>query len=270
MLIHKKKKKRDFPSYTHCIDLCNIYVYLDTSAAADGSDPSEDNEQLGLDPIADDQPAEDNDEEDEEELVEQPTAAEVVQAGVARGQLDETVPIDRCELDDTEERLIQQFAQDGCKCDFGPNQSPCCTTITVDHFRSVRCQMLELTHDELDLVVMGQVMAGCFSGETSSHRRQERGKTYTMFHHNGTRICQMTFLFLHTMGYGRFKAIKASYRTSGVVARVHGSKGKRKKTGLSLKQIQDIVQFIMNYAGVCRSVDRERERERQRHREIKR
>ena len=29
----------------------------------------------------------------------------------------------------------------------------------------------------LDLVVMGQVMAGCFSGETSSHRRQERGKT---------------------------------------------------------------------------------------------
>lgn len=32
--------------------------------------------------------------------------------------------------------------------------------------------MLELTHDELDLVVMGQVMAGCFSGEMSSHRRR--------------------------------------------------------------------------------------------------
>ena len=78
--------------------------------------------------------------------------------------------------------------------------------------------MLELTHDELDLVVIGQVMAGCFSGETSSHRGQERGKTYTMFHHNGIRICQKTFLFLHTMGYGCFKAIKASYRTSGVVA----------------------------------------------------
>ena len=45
--------------------------------------------------------------------MEQPTAAEIVQAVVARGQLDnETVPIDRSELDDTEERLIQQFAQD--------------------------------------------------------------------------------------------------------------------------------------------------------------
>ena len=134
---HGCLNKKDFPSYTHCIDLCTIYVDLYTSAAADSSDPSEDNEQMGLDPIADDPPAEDNNEEDEEEPVEKPTAAEVVQAGVAWGQLDETVPIDRRKLDDTEERVIQQFAQDGCKCDFGPNQSPCCTTITVDHFRSV-------------------------------------------------------------------------------------------------------------------------------------
>ena len=50
-----------------------------------------------------------------------------------------------------------------------------------------------------------------------------------------------------------FKAIKASYMASGVIARVHGNKGKQKKVGLSLKQIQDVVQFIMNYAGV--SVD---------------
>ena len=91
---------------------------------------------------------------------EEPTAAEIVQAGVARGQLDkECVPIDQRELDEAEEQLIQQFVRDGCKCDHGPNHSPCCTSISADHFRSVRCQMTELTHDELDLVVMGQVMA---------------------------------------------------------------------------------------------------------------
>jgi hypothetical protein len=93
--------------------------------------------------------------------------------------------------------------------------------------------MAELTHDELDLVVMGQVMAGCFSGEISSHRGMERGKSYTVFHHNGVRICQKTFLFLHTIGYWRYKAIKANYMSSGVVARVHGNKGKKKKLGLS-------------------------------------
>ena len=204
---------------------------------------------MSLDPSVEDPQVED-DVEDEEELVEQATAAEIVQAGVARGQLDkEMAPIDQREVDDTEEQLIQQFVQDGCKCDLGLNKSPCCTSITVEHIWSVRHQMLELTHDELDLVVMGQVMAGCFSGETSTHHGQQRGKSYTMFHHNGMRVCKQTFLFLHTMGYWRFKAIKASYLVNGLVARVHGNTGKW-KLGLSLKQIQDIVQFILNYAGV--------------------
>ena len=200
---------------------------------------------------------------------EEPTAAEIVQAGVARGQLDkECVPIDQRELDEAEEQLIQQFVRDGCKCDYGPNHSPCCTSISADHFRSVRCQMTELTHDELDLVVMGQVMAGCFSAET--FRGQERGKSYTLFHHNGRRICQKTFLFLHTIGYWRFKALKASYKDSGVVARIHGNKGKKRKLGLTLKEIQDVVQFILNYAGVEREREKERKKERERERERER
>ena len=199
-----------------------------------------------------DQPAEKPEEEGDEEepLHEEPTAAEIVQDGVAQGLLDVVnVPIDQCELEITEEQLIQDFIQESCKCDLGPNHSPCSTSITVDHFRSVRCQMADLTHDELDLVVMGQVMAGCFSADT--FRKQERSRSFTVFHHNGKRICQKTFLFLHTMGYSRFKAIKASFKANGVEARVHGNKGKsNRKDKLTLKQIQDVVQFIMNYAGV--------------------
>ena len=199
-----------------------------------------------------DQPVEEPEEDDEEEPVyEEPTAAEVVEDGVARGQLDvSSVPIDRRELDATEERLVQEFVRDGCKCDLGPNRSPCFTSITVDHYRSVRCQMADLSHDELDLVVMGQVMAGCFLAET--FRKQDRSRSFTTFHHNGTRICQKTFLFLHAMSYTRFKAIKASFMANGVVARVHGNKGNsHRKDRLTLKQIEDVIQFIMNYAGVC-------------------
>ena len=189
----------------------------------------------------------------------EPTAAEIVQAGVARGQLDvASVTTDQRQVDVTEEWLIQEFVGEGCKCDLGPNRSPCSTSITVNYFRSVRCQMAELTHDELDLVVMSQVMAGCFSMETFC--KQERSRSFTVFHHNGTRICQKTFTFLHTMGYGRFKAIKASFMANGVVARVHGNKGKsRRKDRLTMQRMQDVVQFIMNYAGVC--TERERERE---------
>jgi len=113
----------------------------------------------------------------------------------------------------------------------------------------VRCQVAELTHDELDLVVMGQVMAGCFAGETSSHRGQERGKSYTVFYHQGVKVCQKTFLFLHGIGY---KAIKGSHLTRGVAARTHENKGKSTKWHLTLKEIQDMVQFIMvQFVCVC-------------------
>ena len=187
-------------------------------------------------------------EEQEEEEAPDPTAEDIVQAGLAQGHLEkECVAIDKRELDEAEEMLIEQFVRDGCQCDFGTNKSSCSTAFTPEHFRSVRCQM---AHDELDLVVMGQVMAGCFAGETSSHRRQERGRTYTQFYHQGVKICQKTFLFLHGIGYGRFKAIKASYLTSGVAARTHGNKGRSTKLQLSLEEIKDVVQFIMNYAGV--------------------
>ena len=87
------------------------------------------------------------------------------------------------------------------------------------------------------------VMAGCFS--TVTFCWQERSRSFTVFHHNCRRICQKTFLFLHTMTYTCFKAIKASFMVNGVVARVYGHKGKSHR-----KDRQDVVQFIVNYAGV--------------------
>ena len=215
------------------------------SSAVDGLDAATTQDDAGSE--------QDETEEEEEVTLEESTAAEIVHAGVTQGRIElDSMPIDHRELDEAEEHLIQRFTQSGCHCVLGSNQNPCCSTITADHYRSVHCQMLELTHDELDLVVMGQVMAGCFSAETSAHRGQERGKTYTIFDHNGTRICKKTFLFLHCMSDMRFKSIKTSYLANGVVPRVHGNMGKSRKVGLSLKEIQDIVQFIMNYAGVCR------------------
>ena len=92
------------------------------------------------------EPDKEEDEDEKEPVREEPTAAEIVQAGVARGQLDvASVPIDQRELDVMEEQLIQEFAREGCKCDLGPNHSPCSSSITVDHFQSVRCQMADLT-----------------------------------------------------------------------------------------------------------------------------
>ena len=88
---------------------------MESQAAGTSSDPGESQ----TDPADND-----NEEEDEEETPESPelTAAEIVQAGLAQGELDrECVAIDQCDLDEVEEQLIQEFVQGGCKCDFGAN-----------------------------------------------------------------------------------------------------------------------------------------------------
>ena len=43
--------------------------------------------------------------------------------------------------------------------DYGPNKTPCCFLFSVDYYQSIQDALMELTHDELDLLVMGQVMA---------------------------------------------------------------------------------------------------------------
>lgn len=192
--------------------------------------------------------------DDNEEETPAPTAEDIVLAGIERGQFNVdtcNVPIDSREIDEVEERVVRHYAVDGCKCDFGPKQSPCCKSISVEHYRSARCHMEELTHDELDLVVMAQVMAGCSTGKNLSRGNDDRNHSHTTFHHHGIRICQKTFLFLHGIGYWRFKAIKASYLSDGLTTRCHGNKGRKHKKGLKLQEVKDVVQFIMNYAGTC-------------------
>ena len=44
-----------------------------------------------------------------------------------------------------------------------------------------------------------------------------------------------------------FKNLKKSYLTNGPAVRVHGNKGKRPKHHLTLQQIKDVIQYILNY-----------------------
>lgn len=171
---------------------------------------------------------------------------------IVRSRLSELLPldIDEREEDVREELMIQKFVENGCGCYLGnSSKSQCSNNISINTFREVRSKMAELTHDELDLVIMGQVMAGTFQ-ENSTTRCEARKRGYTTFYYQGSRICQKTFLFLHTIGYSRFKSVKSSFLSQGLEPRVHKSKGKHRKSGLSLEEIKGIIQFIMNYAGM--------------------
>ena len=155
--------------------------------------------------------------------------------------------------DEEEEACIQDFVVRGCGCDVGPNRSHCSRLFPVEHYRSFRSTFAELSHDELDLVVMGQVMAHTFQSATllghHSYSPTDRKITCTHFYHQGYRVCRRTFLFIHTIGKKRFENIKSSYLQSGPIPRVHGNTGRRPKHQLSLQQVKDIVQYVLNYTG---------------------
>lgn len=206
------------------------------------------------DPVVDEDP-EDSDQDEETTQ----TADDVVSASLASGSLSEVCEVAAVmrELDDKETDLVEQFASRCCStsCDFGPKKTPCSMLFPVEHYKSLRAAFSEMSHDELDLFVMGQIMAHCYQSttlqghHTSSTSSEERKTTYGQFYHQGQRVCQRTFLFLHNISLKRFKNVKKSYLMNGPAVRVHGNTGKRPKHHLTLQQIKDIVQFILNYTG---------------------
>ena len=154
---------------------------------------------------------------------------------------------------DKEEEAVKEFVCRGCGCDFGLKKTPCSMLFPIEHYLSLRASFSEMSHDELDLFVMGQIMAHCYQSSMlhghHSSTPEERKTTYGQFYHHGQRVCQRTFLFLHNIGIKRFKLIKKSYLTHGPAVRVHGNTGMRPKHHLTLSQIKDVVQFILNYTG---------------------
>ena len=65
-------------------------------------------------------------------------------------------PISQCDRVDTTEVLIAQFASEGCGC-----SRKCSAQFSINHLRDIRAQCYELSHDELDMVLLGQLKASC-------------------------------------------------------------------------------------------------------------
>ena len=109
--------------------------------------------------------ADDQDSEPEDTPI---TADEIVSASLISGALLTVCDIypTTTEREDEEEACIQDFVVQGCGCDVGPSRSRCSRLFAVEHYRSFRSTFAEPSHDELDLLVMGQVMAHTFQSTT--------------------------------------------------------------------------------------------------------
>ena len=73
---------------------------------------------------------------------------------VIRGHSIEYVQLDVREIDVKEEDRVKQFLINGCECSM-----KCTSKFTQQHFQLMRSNAVELNRTELDMTVMGQVMA---------------------------------------------------------------------------------------------------------------
>ena len=122
--------------------------------------------------------------------------------------------IDPTVADVNESELVSDFMAKGCGC-----HSQCLSLLSEEHVTDVRAHCASLTHDELDLVILEQLMAlsNCSDvvSTTSRHSPKERKKYYSRYFHSGHQITPKVFRFLHTIGEMYLKNLIRHYNVDG-------------------------------------------------------
>ena len=128
------------------------------------------------------------------------------------------------------------FLTDGCGCKNARGKS-CSGQFSTEYIVSVRESCLEPSHSELDMAIMGQLMAGMNTSSTvstaSRHKEVNRDKNYTTLFHLGKPVCLKTFQFLHAVGKKRLRNLMANVRSNGLTPRVHNNTRRRPRHALS-------------------------------------
>ena len=143
------------------------------------------------------------------------------------------------------------FVMNTCGCTKASGK-PCSTLFTEEHYVDLRAQASFLTHEQLDLVILGSIMATVnrdeFRPGYTRHKPAKRQKMVTTYMHHGHHLCKSTYNFLHGIGNHQAKAVKQSYLQNGLAVRTHGNTRRIPHNALSFQQISNIVTFIQNYA----------------------
>jgi len=110
-----------------------------------------------------------------------------------------------------------------------------------------------MTHQELDLVLLGSLMITLHYHEDTiargRHNPVKRKKETSHFLHNGYHVCINIFASLYGIGANhRIKAIRKHYLENGMEPRVHKTTKRLPPRTASYEEILVLVKFLQNYA----------------------
>ena len=144
--------------------------------------------------------SDDSDNDDDNEA----TTEQQVQEALLNVLFLRDVEVEPSACDTNEDELVTNFVATGCSC-----TKRCSSQFSKDHIQSMRANCLQLSHNELDMVLLGQLVASTNTSDKvvteSRHTNKERKRGYTTYYHAGKVMCTKTFIFLHTVGKKRLK-----------------------------------------------------------------
>jgi len=102
-----------------------------------------------------------------------------------------------------EVETVDDFITKGCGCQYGPGNTQCSSFLNKDVVEACRQDNMDLTRDELDLVVLAQIRAHPTDDKQptlhASHHTTGDFRSQSLFFIKGVQVCRTTFLFLHCM-----------------------------------------------------------------------
>ena len=148
--------------------------------------------------------------------------------------------LDLTETDGDELETIRNFLKAGCGCQFGPKAHHCSSTISYSEVLECRTNCLQLSKEELDLIVLSHLQCHLRRKEVGGRKR----KRYVCnFFFSGQQICKTTYLFLHAVGRERYANLCEHYKLYGLTLRVHGNKGRLPKNTCTFEAEFDLRSF---------------------------
>ena len=135
---------------------------------------------------------------------------------------------------------VKSFVTTTCGCTLGPNKQSCSRLFTESVMIELRSQCLELTSEELDLVILGNLAAQTRTDQT---KKQKRLNYYV----RGNEVCRKTFLFLNGISKKRLSNLKTQLRVNGITPRIHGNTKSKPHNRIPHTSLERVVTFIENY-----------------------
>ena len=101
---------------------------------------------------------------------------------------------------------------------------------------------LELSSDELDLVILANIQAFT-NTETIGSKR----KPWSSFYYQSQPICKDVFLHFYGLSFSRLRWLKEYYQNHGISLRTHGNRNRLPANALSQTATEEVHTFLSNY-----------------------